>query len=73
MEFKDDFAVLSVVSEKHDSVQAKAHDPLKEGDRAFMLASEKINRTMGTVGDGVKVEWPEGETIDQNTDDRLNF
>ena len=30
---KDDFAVLSVVSEKHDSVQAKAHDPLKEGDR----------------------------------------
>ena len=27
---KDDFAV---VAEKHDSVQAKDHDPLKEGDR----------------------------------------
>ena len=29
---KDDFAVVSV-PKKHDSVQAKAHDPLKEGDR----------------------------------------
>jgi hypothetical protein len=36
---KDDFAV---VAEKYDSVQEKDHDPLKEGDRAFALASEKI-------------------------------
>jgi hypothetical protein len=45
---KDDFAV---VAEKHDSVQAKDYDPLKEGDRAFALACEKINKTMATVGD----------------------
>jgi hypothetical protein len=50
---KDDFAVVSV-PKKHDSVQAKAHDPLKEGDRAFVLASEKINGTMGTVGDRMR-------------------
>lgn len=30
---KDDFVV---VAEKHDSVQAKAHDPLKEGDRGLI-------------------------------------
>jgi hypothetical protein len=30
---KDDFAV---VAEKHDSVQAKDHDPLKEGDRGLI-------------------------------------
>jgi hypothetical protein len=48
---KDDFAV---VAEKHDSIQAKDHDPLREGDRAFVLASEKINGTMGTVGDRMR-------------------
>lgn len=51
---KDDFAVLSVVSEKHDSVQAKDHDPLREGDRAFVLASAKINKTMATIGDRMR-------------------
>ena len=53
---KDDFAVLSVVAEKHDSLQAKAHDPLKKGDRAFVLASAKINKTMATVGDRMRVQ-----------------
>jgi hypothetical protein len=32
---KDDFDVVSV-PKKHDSVQAKAHDPLKEGDRGLI-------------------------------------
>lgn len=53
---KDDFAVLSVVSEKHDAIQAKAHDPLKKGDRAFVLASAKINKTMATVGDRMRLQ-----------------
>jgi hypothetical protein len=53
---KDDFAVLSVVAEKHDSLQAKAHDPLKKGDRAFVLASEKINQTMATVGTRMRLQ-----------------
>ena len=50
---KDDFAV---VAEKHDSVQAKDYDPLKEGDRAFVLASEKINRAMLTVGNRMRLQ-----------------
>ncbi len=53
---KDDFDVVSVVPEKHDSVQAKDYDPLKEGDRAFMLASAKINKTMATVGNRMRLQ-----------------
>ena len=53
MEFKDDFVVFA---EKYDSVQEKDHDLFKEGDRAFVLASEKINGTMGTVGDRMRLQ-----------------
>jgi Trk K+ transport system NAD-binding subunit len=52
-EIEDDFSVVSI-PQKHDSVQAKDHDLLKEGDRAFVLASEKINKAMGTVGDRMR-------------------
>jgi hypothetical protein len=52
---KDDFAVVSV-PKKHDSVQAKDYDPLKKGDRAFVLASAKINKTMATVGNRMRLQ-----------------
>jgi hypothetical protein len=54
-EIEDDFSVVSV-PQKHDSIQAKDYDPLKEGDRAFGLASAKINKAMGTVGDRMRLQ-----------------
>lgn len=58
---KDDFAVLSVVAEKHDSIKANDNDPLKEGDRAFVLAFKKINKAMGTVGDRMRLQVKKGQ------------
>lgn len=52
---KDDFSVVSV-PKKNDAVREKFYDPLQEGDRAFVLASKKINKTMATVGNRMRLQ-----------------